>query len=101
MRNPGRQLLERDVREAAQHARTLMIEAALDGRHPAALEQDRIDVPSHGQVVAQHDRMASLLGSPSAYPCHPCPVALAELAMDEAVIARQVVLGQEPDLEGG
>ena len=45
--------------------------------------------------------MAALLGGPAADPVDPGAVALAEHAVDQAVVAGQVVLGQEADLEGG
>jgi len=59
VRDPGRQLLERDVGQPVQGVRRGQVVALLKLEHPAALEQDRIDVAGHGQVVAQHDRVAA------------------------------------------
>ena len=53
------------------------------------------------EVVPQHDRVAALLGGPAADPVEPRAVALAEHPVDQAVVARQVVLGQQADLERG
>ena len=86
-------------RRARAACRRVVVVALLELRHPAALELDRVDVAGHGQVVAQDDRVASLLGGPAAHPVDPRAVALAEHPVDEPVVARQVVLGQEPDLE--
>ena len=96
-----RQLLEGDVGEAAQGRRGVVVVALLELGHPAALEQDRVDVAGDRQVVAQDDRVAALLGGPATDPVDPRAVALAEHPVDEAVVRGQVVLGQEADLEGG
>ncbi|MEJ7695806.1 MAG: hypothetical protein WKF78_04080 [Candidatus Limnocylindrales bacterium] len=45
--------------------------------------------------------MATLLGRPAADPVDPRAVALAEHAVDQAVVGGQVVLGQQADLERG
>ena len=74
--------------------------ALLELGHPAALEDDRVDVAGDRQVVAQDDRVATLLGGPPADPVDPRPVAPAEHPVDEPVVRGQVVLGQEVDLEG-
>ena len=94
-----RQLLERDVGEPAQRRRRRVVVALLELGHPAALEQDRVDVAGDRQVVAQDDRVAALLGGPAADPVDPRPIALAEHPVDEPVVGGQVVLGQEADLE--
>ena len=101
VRDPGRELLEGDVGEPAQGVRRVVVVALLELGHPAALERDRVDVPGDGQVVAEDDRVAALLGRPAAHPVDPRPVALAEHPVDEPVVAGQVVLGEEPDLERG
>ena len=77
----------------------VVVVALLELAHPAALEDHRVEVARDRQVVAQHDRVPALLGRPAADPVHPRPVALAEHAVDQAVVAGQVVLGQEADLE--
>ena len=77
VRDPGRELLEGDVGEAAQRVGRVVVVALLELGHPAALERDRIDVAGDGQVVAQDDRVAALLRGPAADPVDPRPVALA------------------------
>src|SRR4029450_2948101 len=52
------------------------------------------------QIVAEHDRLAALLGGPSVRPGPPGPVA-AEAGQQLVVVAGQVVLGEQVDLEGG
>ena len=99
MRDPGRELLERDVGEAVQRVRRCVVVALLELAHPAALEQHRVDVAGDREVVAQHDRVPALLGGPAPDPVQPRPIALAEHPVDQAVVAGQVVLGQQADLE--
>ena len=77
----------------------LAVVALHDHAHPAALQERRVEVAGDGQVVAEHDRVATLLRGPAADPVDPGPVAPAEHAVDEPVVAGQVVLGQQPDLE--
>ena len=100
MRDPRGELLERDVGEAVERVRRVVVVALLELRHPAALEGDRVDVAGDRQVVAQDDGVAALLRGPAPDPVDPGAVALAEHAVDEPVVAGQVVLGQEADLEG-
>ena len=101
VRDPRGELLERDVGEAAERRRRLVVVALLELGHPAALEGDRVDVPGDREVVAEDDRVTTLLGRPAADPVDPGAVALAEHPVDEAVVAGQVVLGQQADLERG
>ena len=51
------------------------------------------------EVVAEHDGVPALLGGPSVHPVDPGAVSGAEHAMDLAVVAGEVVLGQQVDLE--
>ena len=99
VRDARRHLLEGHVGEAAQRVDGLALEAALELAHAAALEEHRVEVARHHQVVAQHDGVPALLGRPAAHPAHPGPLALPEHGMDEPVIAGQVVLRQEAHLE--
>ena len=99
MGDAGRQLLERHVRQAPERVDGVAVVALLELPHPAALQQRRVEVAGDRQVVAQHDRVPTLLRGPAADPVDPGTVAAAEHAVDEAVVAGQVVLGQQPDLE--
>ena len=75
VRDPRRELLERDVGEPAERVGRVVVVALLELGHPAALEQDRVDVAGDRQVVAQDDRVAALLGGPAPDPVDPRPVA--------------------------
>ena len=99
VRDPGRELLERHVGQAVERVRRGHVVAALELVHPSALEQHRIDVAGDGEVVAQHDRVAALLRRPAPDPGEPRAVAPAEHPVDQPVVARQVVLREEVDLE--
>ena len=101
VRDPRRELLEGDVRETAQRVGRLAVVPLLELRHAAALEQDRIDVAGHREVVAQDDRVPALLGRPAADPVDPRAVAAPEHPVDEPVVRGQVVLGEQVDLERG
>ena len=99
MRDARRELLERDVRQTPERIDGVAVVALHDHAHPAALEERRVEVAGDGQVVTKHDRVATLLRGPAADPVDPGAVTTAEHAVDEAVVAGQVVLGQQPDLE--
>jgi hypothetical protein len=101
VRDPRRELLERDVRETVERVRRVEVVALLELRHPASLQGDGVDVPRDREVVAQHDRVPALLGRPAPDPVEPRPVAVPEHPVDEPVVAGQVVLRQQPDLERG
>ena len=88
MGDARREFLERDVRQPVQRVRGVVVVALLELGHPAALEHDRVDVAGDRQVVAQDDRVATLLGGPAPDPVDPGAVALAEHAVDEPVVAR-------------
>src|SRR4029450_12945318 len=67
---------------------------------PSAFQGDRVDVAGDQQIVAEHDCVAALFGGPAVRPGPPGPVA-AEAGQQLVVVAGQVVLGEEVDLEGG
>ena len=99
MRDARRELLERHVRQARGAGRWSPGRSPSDHAHPAALQQRRIEVAGDRQVVPEHDRVATLLRGPAADPVDPCAIAPAEHAVDQPVVAGQVVLGQQADLE--
>ena len=101
VRDAGGELLERHVRHRVEHVEVVGAGEALRHVHHAfAFERHRVDGAGGQQVVADRDAVPSLLGGPAADPRPPGTVR-AEGLVDVAVIARQVVLGQQVDDEGG
>ena len=99
VREARRQLLERHVRQPAKRVGRGTIVARLHQAHPLALKQNGVDVAGDHEVVPEDDRMATLLRGPAADPVDPRPITAAEHAVDQAVVAGQVVLREEADLE--
>ena len=89
------QAVERIAEEPALAVRVV---AARHGLHASALQRHGVEASRDGQVVAQHDRVAALLGGPPPDPLAPDPVAAERLPQREVVVG-QVVLGEEVDLE--
>src|SRR4029453_18908376 len=84
--------------EPAAAAGASRVVAARDLIHASALEHHRVEAARDGQVVAQHDRMAALLGRPPAGPFSP-DAAPAEDLPERQVVIGQVVLGEQVHLE--
>ena len=99
MGDPGGQFLERRIGHQPQR-RLVRHPALLQGGHPPPFQGDRVDVAGDQQIIAEHDRVAALLGGPAVRPGPPGAVA-AEGRQQLPVVAGQVVLGEEVDLEGG
>jgi hypothetical protein len=99
MRDPGGQFLEGGIGHQPQR-RLVGRPALLHGGHPAPFQGDRVEVAGDQQIIAEHDRVAALLGGPAVRPGVPGPV-VAEGGQQLVVVAGQVVLGEEVDLEGG
>ena len=101
MGDPGRQLLEGDVGHGVQHVQVVRAGKALRHVHHAfAFKGHRVDGARGQQVIADRDSVPALLGGPATDPCAPGAVG-AERLVDVAVVARQVVLGEEVDDERG
>ncbi len=101
VRDPGRQLLEGDVRDRVQHAvRVVGLEARRHVRHPEVLQLDRVHGPAGEQVVPHDDAVPALLRRPAVHPGAPGTVPPEE-GGDLVVVAGQVVLGQQVDHQGG
>ena len=98
VRDAGGELLQRDVDDAVGDAVGVRHEPHRHLTHPRALELAHVDRTGHREVVADHDRVATLLGRPPAVPLAP-HVAVAELAADLAVVVREVVLGEDVEEE--
>ena len=94
VRDPRRQLLERDVHDAVADAGRVGHLARGHLRHARALEFMEVDRARHREVVADHDRVTPLLGRPPTVPLGPHAV-VAEVRHDRAVVVREVVLGEE------
>ncbi|GAA1037023.1 hypothetical protein GCM10009557_49370 [Virgisporangium ochraceum] len=92
--DPGRQLLEADVADAAEHALVVGGEAAFHVGHAGALQGHRVDGAGGEQIVTDGDAVAALLRGPAVDPRAPGTVA-AEADRDLVVVAGQVVLGEE------
>jgi hypothetical protein len=97
--HPGGELLQGDVHEACGGARRMGHLAAAHLAHAGPLELDRVERAGHGEVVADDDGVAVLLGGPAPGPLAPDGV-VAEHPEDGVRVVRQVVLGQEVDEEG-
>ncbi len=102
--DPGRELLEADVRDhfelrLGDAVRAATVVGLLELAHPPALELDGIDPAGDQQEVAHAERVPAFLGRPAVGPGAPGAVA-SERGGDLPVVARQVVLGQQVDLEG-
>ena len=101
VRDPGGQLLERDVRQRVQHLVVVDVDVAgRHVRHPGPLQRHRVHRPGHGEIVADRDAVPPLLGGPPVHPGAPGAVA-AEQRGDLVVVRRQVVLGQQVDHQRG
>jgi hypothetical protein len=100
VRDPGRQLLERDVGADVEQRLVAGVVADLHRLHPRPLELVRVDAPGHQQVVPDAERVPPLLGGPAVHPGAPGTVA-PERPLDLTVVAGQVVLGQQVHLERG
>ena len=98
VRHPGGQFLERHVDERVDRRGGLGHDRPRHLRHPAPLQLHRVERPGHRQVVADHDRVALLLGCPAADPLAPHP--RTEHVVDRVEVVGQIVLGQEVDEEG-
>ncbi len=98
VRNASRELLERHVRAHVEQRLVAGLVARLHRQHPSPLELVRVDAPRHQQVVADAERVPSLLRRPPVDPRAPRAVAT-EDPLHLAVIARQVVLCEQVDLE--
>jgi hypothetical protein len=100
MGDPGGQFLEGGIGQQPQR-RLVRHPPLLQGGHRSAFQGDGVDVAGDQQIVAEHDRVAALLGGgPSVRPGPPGPVT-AEAGQQLVVVAGQVVLGEQVDLEGG
>ncbi len=103
MRDAGREFLEADIRHGEQHVEAVVplsvvlgqrIETCRHVGHPDLFEFHRVDAAGDDQVVAHDHGVAVLLGGPAADP--PAPrVVEAEVLGDDAVVGRQVVLGEQ------
>ena len=100
VRDAGRELLERDVRDRLERRLVAGVVAGGHVVHPGPLELDRVDAAGDDEVVAQRDAVPALLRRPAADPRAPGAVA-AEPGGDLAVVAGQVVLGQQVDEHRG
>src|SRR5690606_34021828 len=90
----GGQLLHAHVDEAVVRAVGLGDLAAAHLGHAGPLQLDGVHGARDREVVAQHDRVAALLGGPAAAPLAPGGVT-SEQGLDRAEVVRQVVLGQQ------
>ena len=95
---PGGQLLQRHVDQRVGRGGRLGHDGARHLGHPAPLQLHGVQGPGHGEVVADDDRVALLLGRPPADPLP--PHAGAEDVVDRVEVVGQVVLGQEVDEQG-
>jgi hypothetical protein len=104
MRDPGRELLQARVHEpverVGERAAVVRVVPPAHRLHPPALERDGVHAAGHGEVVAEHDGVAALLGRPPARPLAPRAV-LAERIPEREVVVGEVVLREEVDLERG
>ncbi len=96
----GGELLEGDVRAHVEQRLVAGVEARLHRLHPGPLELVGVDATGDEEVVADAERVPALLRRPAVDPGAPRALP-AEGPLDLAVVARQVVLGEEVDLEGG
>jgi hypothetical protein len=107
VRDPGRQLLEGDIKDRVEDALGEQVildlldllvlagaEAAGQRLHPQRLQLHRVDVAGGDEKVAQRDAVPVLLGGPAVDPGAPRGVH-GEVHRDLAVIGGQVVLGQQ------
>ena len=85
VRDPGGQLLERDVGQRLQHGLVAAVVARRHVLHAQRLQPDRVHATRDDEVVAYRDRVPALLGRPAADPLAPGAVA-AEVGGDLAVI---------------
>ena len=90
-----REFLQGDVHQAVGDGKRLRYLAARHLRHSRPLKLDGIERAAHDDVVANHDRVAHLLGSPPARPL--APGLIREHAVERFEVVRKVVLGQEVD----
>ena len=100
VRDAGRQLLEGDVGDRLERRLVAGVVAGGHVVHPGPLELDRVDAAGDDEVVAQRDAVPALLRRPAADPRAPGAVA-AEPGGDLAVVAGQVVLGEQVDEHRG
>ena len=100
MRDAGGELLQGRIHQGAQQALAGRRPAGLHRSHAIPLQGHRVDGTREQHVVAQARGVARFLGRPSAHPGAPCAVA-AHALQQLMVIARQVVLGEQVQREGG
>ena len=100
MGDAGGELLEADVDEAVLGRLGLGHLAAGHLGHAGPLQLDGVEGPGDGQVVAQDDRVAGLLGGPPAAPLAPGGLP-PEHRLDRAEVVGEVVLGQQVDEQAG
>ena len=98
VRDPRGQLLERHVRQALKDRLLAAVIADLHDLHPCPLEPDRVHPAGDQQVVTNAVRVPALLRRPAMHPGAPGALA-AKDSLDLPVIAREVVLRQQVDLE--
>ncbi len=97
--DPCCQLLEGHVGDGAQWRLAAAVEPLLHLLHAAPLKGNRIDTTGYHQIVTHRDGVASLLRRPTVHPGTPGAVP-AEGRRDHMVVAGQVVLCEQADLEG-
>ncbi len=97
--DPRREFLEGDVGDGAQRCLLVAVEPVLHLDHAAPLKGHRVNTAGHHQIVPHRDGVASLLRRPAVHPGTPGAVP-PEGRRDHTVVAGQVVLREQPDLEG-
>ena len=98
--DPGGELLGRRVGEDVDRIAELVAPAPVDSGHPFVLEETWVAVAGGEQVVADSDRMLSLLGGPQPRPFAERRV-VGEVAGDLGVVVGEVVLGEQVEDQGG
>ena len=96
MGDPRRQLLQRDVDETVDGRHRVGHLPAAHLAHAAVFDDARVQRSRHREVVAQHDAVAGLFGSPTVRPLTPDALTT-EHAVDGLEVVRQVVLGEQVD----
>ena len=99
VRHAGGELLHGHVGQAVERAGRLGHLAPADLLHAGPLELHRVEQPGDREVVAHHDRVATLFGGPTAAPRAPRLIGAVH-ALDGVEVVGQVVLGEEVHEQG-
>src|SRR5215472_9173921 len=100
VRDAGGEFLEGHVGAGVEQRLVPGVPPRLQGRHSGPFEVLRVDSAGNHQVVTYAGRVPALLRRPPVHPGPPGTVA-AERVLNLPVVAREVVLGEKVQLQGG